>query len=196
MKHQSLLPRGKGSWFRFIVTVPSWETPLTCLHLQVIQKQNFKSDCRACICVVDIAPTITNKKLFVQSHLQHCSSSTLLANKNGIVLKMGSANGISPSACVSPSEFTLTVEKVMEVMGEVKVGKWVEVGSRLGVPTLSEILVQSSTEREKSRAVGEYWVQYVPDASWERLATALYMNGEERAAVMAKQYLPKGIYIS
>ena len=111
---------------------------------------------------------------------------------------MGSANGISPSACVSPSELTLTVEKVMEVMGEVKVGKWAGVGIRLGVPMnkLAEIQQQSSTGREKSRAVGEYWVQYVPHASWEGLATALYRSGEERAAVMAKQYLPKGMCIS
>ena len=84
----------------------------------------------------------------------------------------------------------------MEVMGEV--GNWVAVGSFLGVPThkIVEISQLSSTEREKSRAVSEYWVQYVPHASWERLATALYWSGEERAAVMAKHYLPKGMCIS
>ena len=84
----------------------------------------------------------------------------------------------------------------MEVMGEV--GEWDMVAIELGGPMLKivEIKQQSSTEREKSRAVGEYWVQYVPHASWERLATALYWRGEERAAVMAKQYLPKGMCIS
>ena len=102
------------------------------------------------------------------------------------------------SACVSPSDPTLTVEKVTEVMGEV--GDWNWVGIILDVPMFKriEIKQQSSTEREKSRAVGEYWVNYVPHASWEGLATALYVGGEERAAVMAnlKQYLPKGMCIS
>ena len=103
---------------------------------------------------------------------------------------------VLPSACVSPSDRTLTVEKVMEVMGEV--GMWVGVGIFLGVPLhkRNEIQQQSSTETEKSRAVGEYWVQYVPHASWEGLSTALYRWGKERAAVMAKQYLPKGMCIS
>ena len=84
----------------------------------------------------------------------------------------------------------------MEVMGEV--GNWYWVGIRLGVPQhkIDEIQQQSSTEREKSRAVGEYWVQYVPHASWEGLATELYRSGEERATVMAKQYLPKGMCMS
>ena len=84
----------------------------------------------------------------------------------------------------------------MEVMGEV--GEWDLVGIYLGVPLhkIDEIKQQSSTETEKSHAMGEYWVQYVPDASWEGLATTLYREGEERAAVMAKQYLPKGMCIS
>ena len=83
----------------------------------------------------------------------------------------------------------------MEVMGEV--GAWAVVGTDLVVPAFKmiEINSQSSTETEKSHAVAEYWVQYVPHASWERLATALYRSREERAAVMAKQYLPKGMSI-
>ena len=84
----------------------------------------------------------------------------------------------------------------MEVMGDV--GEWEVVGRYLGVPTpkIAEIQLQSSTETEKRRAVVQYWIQYVPHASWGRLATAFYMTGEERAAVMAKQYLPKGMCIS
>ena len=102
----------------------------------------------------------------------------------------------SPSACVSPSDPTLTVEKVMEVMGEVgdREGVWV----RLGVPhsKRAEIKQQSSTEGEKSRALSQYWVNCAPDASWKRLARVLYAKGEERAAAMARQYLPKGTCIS
>ena len=102
----------------------------------------------------------------------------------------------SPSACVSPSDPTLTVEKVTEVMGEV--GDREGVRSWLGVPrsNQAEIKQQSSTEWEKSRALSQYWVNCSPDASWEKLAIALYNSGEERAAVMAKQYLPKGTCIS
>ena len=96
----------------------------------------------------------------------------------------------SPSACVSPSDPTLTVEKVTEVMGEV--GDMEGVWDLLGVPysKRAEIKQQSSTEGEKSRALSQYWVNCYPDASWERLVRALYVSGEERAAAMAKQHLP------
>ena len=102
----------------------------------------------------------------------------------------------SPSACVSPSDPTLTVEKVTEVMGEV--GDREVVWDVLGVPDSkrAEIKQQSSTEGEKSRALSQYWVNCDPDASWKELAWRLYRIGEERAAAMAKQYLPKGTCIS
>ena len=95
----------------------------------------------------------------------------------------------SPSACVSPSDPTLTVENVREVMAEV--GNWLNVGSELGVPVSKweEISQQSSTKTEKSLAVGDYWVNTVPNASWEKLATVLYQFGEQRAAAVMKQYL-------
>ena len=109
----------------------------------------------------------------------------------------------SPSACVSPSDPTLTVEKAAEVMGEVEDWEGVAKGegilrSGLGVlnSKLQEIKRQSSSEREKRRLLGEYWINTDPDASWEKLAVALYEDGEERAAAMTKQYLPKGVWIS
>ena len=104
----------------------------------------------------------------------------------------------SPSACVSPSDPTLTVENVTEVMGEV--GDWEKVGGicRLSIPDskLHEIKQQSSSEKEKSRAMGGYWVNTHPDPSWERLARVLYQEGEERAAAMVKKYLPNGMCLS
>lgn len=83
----------------------------------------------------------------------------------------------------------------MEVMGKVR--NWEEVGDFLGVSESKrdEIKQQLSNEGEKSRQLGEYWVSVDPSASWERLANALYKNGEEKAAVMVKQYLQKGIHI-
>ena len=102
----------------------------------------------------------------------------------------------SPSACVSPSDPTLTVEKVTEVMGEV--GDRERVWRELDVPVSKrdEIKQQSSTEGEKSRALSQYWVNCSPNASWVELAIVLYLRGEERAAAMAKQYLPKSTCIS
>ena len=107
----------------------------------------------------------------------------------------------SPSACVSPSDPTLTVENVAEVMGEV--GDWERVvrghftlGLEIPGSKLQEIQQQSSSERDKSHAVGGYWVNTDPDPSWVKLATVLYKEGEERALVVVKQYLPKGTYIS
>ena len=85
------------------------------------------------------------------------------------------------------------MENVREVMAEV--GDWETVGGLLGVPPSKreEIKQQSSTEREKSIALGDYWVNTVPDASWQRLARVLYYEGEERAVVVIKQYVQQGM---
>ena len=71
------------------------------------------------------------------------------------------------------------------------------VGIWLGVPLSKreEIRQHSSTEREKSLALGDYWVNTDPDASWEKLAVALYKEGEERAAAVMKQYLQQGMCV-
>ena len=81
------------------------------------------------------------------------------------------------------------MENVREVIAEV--GNWRSVGIYLGVPHSKrlEISQQSSTERYKSLALGDYWVNTDPDASWEKLARVLYQEGEERAAAVTKQYL-------
>ena len=72
-----------------------------------------------------------------------------------------------------------------------EVGKWWGVGMSLGVPRskLQEISQQSSTEWEKCPALGDYWVNTDPEASWEKLGVVLYQLGEERALAVTKQYL-------
>ena len=87
------------------------------------------------------------------------------------------------------------MENVREVMAEV--GNWKEVGVCLGVPysKWEEISLQSSTEREKSLALGDYWVNTAPDVSWERLGRELYQNGEERALAVVKQHLQQGMCV-
>ena len=79
-----------------------------------------------------------------------------------------------------------------------EVREWEEVGAWLGVPESkrNEIKQQSCTVREKRCALGEYWVNHAPQTSWERLAWALYLKKEERAAEVAYQYLPKGMSLS
>ena len=85
------------------------------------------------------------------------------------------------------------MENVREVMAEV--GNWVNVGDGLGVSTskLQEIKQQSSTEREKRLALGDYWVNTDPHASWEKLAKVLYQRREDRALAVMKQYLQQGM---
>ena len=57
-----------------------------------------------------------------------------------------------------------------------------------------EIIQQSSTERKGSLALGDYWVNTDPNASWEKLARGLYKKGgEERAVAVTKQYLQQGM---
>ena len=79
-----------------------------------------------------------------------------------------------------------------------EVGHWEEVRDRLGVPDskLQEIEQQSSTEREKCLALGDYWVNTDPEASWEKLARKLYRWREERALAVMKQYLQQGMCTS
>ena len=102
---------------------------------------------------------------------------------------------VLPSACVSLSDPTLTVENVREVMEEV--GKWWSVGKALDVPysKLQRIEQQSSTQREMCLALGDYWVKAAPDASWLKLAQVLYQKGDVRAAAVAKQYLQQGMCV-
>ena len=116
-------------------------------------------------------------------------------NEHSIVYLLFSSLS-SPSACVSPSDPTLTVDNVMEMVGEVGDREWVWVW--LDVPQFKQtkLMQQSSTDEEKTRAVSQYWINSSPDATWKGLTMALYDNGEERAAEMAKQYLPKGMCIS
>jgi len=95
------------------------------------------------------------------------------------------------------------VENVTEVLKEV--GDWKRVaqgytlltdGLRIPNSIVHEIEQQSSSERDRSLLVGEYWVKTNPVASWMMLASVLYQEGEEKAATMAKQFLPKGMCIS
>ena len=109
------------------------------------------------------------------------------------------------SACVSPSDPTLTVENVRKVMREVS--DWEEVATILEITDFVREIVKDEaservkgeeelSEREASCLLGEYWVNADPDASWEKLSMALYhAKNEDKATAMAKQHLPQGMAI-
>ena len=61
----------------------------------------------------------------------------------------------------------------------------------LAVP---EHMVDHLSEREKKHAVGNYYLQTHPDASWENLTKGLYCAKEYSAVELTKQHLPKGMW--
>ena len=57
-----------------------------------------------------------------------------------------------------------------------------------------EHMVDHLSEREKKHAVGNYYLQTDPYASWEHLTRRLYITEEYSAVEKAKQHLPKGMW--
>ena len=66
-----------------------------------------------------------------------------------------------------------------------------EVMLNLGVP---EHMVDHLSGREKKHAVGNYYLQTHPRASWEDLTWNLYLAEEYSVVEKAKQHLPKGMW--
>ena len=66
------------------------------------------------------------------------------------------------------------------------------VRSYLGVP--KHMVPDHLSEREKKHAVGNYYLQTHPRASWEDLTMRLYVAAEYSAVEKAKQHLPKGMW--
>lgn len=101
---------------------------------------------------------------------------------------------------VSLSDPNLTVETVTVVMRELEHWERVARGRspftfcfRIPRSKLREIKQQASSERDNSYALGGYWVNTDPNASWKKLAHILYEEEVQRAALRVKQYLPEGM---
>ena len=82
------------------------------------------------------------------------------------------------------------------------VGDWRQLASGLFISgfripdTIQErITKHHATKKKQSVAAGEWWVNTDLSPSWDRLATALYHRGEDRALEKMAQYLPKGAYM-
>ena len=72
-----------------------------------------------------------------------------------------------------------------------------DVWNGLHVPAAIQerITRRHTTNKTQSYAAGEWWIQTYPSPSWDRLATALYHSGENKALDKMAQYLPKGVYM-
>ena len=55
-------------------------------------------------------------------------------------------------------------------------------------------MVDHLSGRKKKHAVGNYYLQTDPDASWEDLIESLYYAEEFNVVEKAKQHLPKGMW--
>ena len=78
------------------------------------------------------------------------------------------------------------------------VGDWRQLaGVHFDMPSAIQkrITEHHTTTEEQTRAAGEWWINTYPFPSWDRLAHALYYNGDERALEKMAQYLPKGAYM-
>ena len=95
---------------------------------------------------------------------------------------------------VDPTLNAANITPIMEAVGD-----WRQFAGLLGlgIPDAirERITKQHATNRMWSRAAGEWWVHTHPYSSWDRLASALYRKGEDRALERMAQYLPKGVYM-
>ena len=89
---------------------------------------------------------------------------------------------------------TLTAANIRPIMEEV--GNWRQLASAFYIPDAikERITKHHATDKMRSRAAGEWWVHTHPSPSWDSLANALYLNGEDKAVDKMTQYLPKGAY--
>lgn len=93
------------------------------------------------------------------------------------------------------TDATLTPDRVMAVMKDVK--DWRSVGGSFFVPDpiIQRIKAQNTAETERSYALGQWWVSTDPPPTWMKLAHALHYHGEYRALEKVSQYLPKGTHM-
>ena len=99
--------------------------------------------------------------------------------------------------CLNPSDPTLTVENIGPIMEMVEDWRKVATSGFLDIPHAirERITKHHATDKMQSCAAGEWWVHTHYSPSWNRLASALYHKGEDRALEKMTQYLPKGVYM-
>ena len=93
------------------------------------------------------------------------------------------------TSCVSPSDPTLTPDRVSAVTDEVKDLERVRIG--IYVP---DHMVNYLSERDKKHTMVNYYLQTHPRASWEDLTWRLYKAEQFYAVEKAKQHLTKRMW--
>ena len=83
-------------------------------------------------------------------------------------------------------QWATTTSRLMDEVKDLEEVRW-----RLYVP---EHMVNHLSGRKKKHAVGNYYLQTHPRASWEDLTESLYCAEQYNAVEMAKQHLPKGMW--
>jgi hypothetical protein len=105
-----------------------------------------------------------------------------------------------------PPDPTLTVENVIGVMEKIKVNKrrrlWTRVLEQkeqtrrtflmfhLGADIVDEIYSSHSSEKEKTHACSDVYVNCRPESSWEHLTSVLYKENEMTVVDQARPFLP------
>ena len=85
----------------------------------------------------------------------------------------------------------MTVGNVTRAMEKVKVDKRRRVWERVLVKgAVEEIYNSHSSEKEKTHACSDVYVNCDPDSSWERLTSVLYEEDETTAVDQARPFLP------
>ena len=91
----------------------------------------------------------------------------------------------------------MTVDNVTQILNKIPPGdKWEAAMSELDIPRplLKEIKRRYSTDTEKNHAVADYYVNCHPQAEWEHITRALYLNKQFILVQESKSFMPTGKY--
>ena len=92
------------------------------------------------------------------------------------------------------TDLTLTVEKVADVIKNVKVDKRRQVWERVltweGESPVDQLYSSHSTEKEKTLSCSDTYVNCHPGSSWEHLTSQLYEEDEMITVDQARPFLP------
>ena len=90
---------------------------------------------------------------------------------------------------------TITVENVTQVLNKIEGDKWsVMKGGLIPSPLPEEIQRRYSTDADQIHGCADYYVNYHPNASWQRLTQGLYVRKEFAAARESKSFMSTGKY--
>ena len=100
---------------------------------------------------------------------------------------------------ISSADGTLTLDNIIKAVATVSM-QWDVLGNKLAVPEfkLNEIRQLYPTDDLQKEALWKYWLEYMPNASWDTLAGRLFYTEEVSALLAVSNYTNKepGIHIN